>query len=236
MNFFSYIRSWFQWATQVFVDAALGCYGLSWPLETFGNFLGDVFNSLSDFTAQVAGYLWEASNWLEDTVDLLREILNWDAIKSYIRSWLYGIESAIAWFFDWWYQVGQRIETWWSGVQTLVQDWISVATQGFDELKAAWGNFWNETLPDIFSQFEILRANWSQFWSITFPTLVSFTWLTTWWNSRVQDVQDLIESAFTLRESLWEGWQELKDQVIELFADPEEWLLDKIEQMLARFW
>lgn len=223
MNFFDHLRSWFIKAANVFLNLALDAY--SWPIV--GEWLGDGFAALLDFASECAYYLWKASNWYEDTVDALRDILSWATIKNYIRSWLEGIESAIAWFFDWWYQVGNRINYWWQGTWSTVQDWIAAATQGFDELKAAWDNFWNVTWPDILSQLELQRENWIRFWAVTFPTLVSFSWLGIWWDSRFQDVQDLINSAFTLRDSLWAGWQDIRDSVLEFFADPLEWLLTR---------
>jgi len=41
------------------------------------------------------------------------------------------------------------------------------------------------------------------------------------------DVLDLIDSAFTLRESLWSGWQEIRDLVFEFFNDPWAWLEER---------
>lgn len=113
---------------------------------------------------------------------------------------------------------------------------IDAATQGIDELQTAWHNFWNVTWPGLLNDLEDLRANWSNFWSVTFPTLVSLTWLATWWTSTMRDVLDLIDSAFTLRDSLWAGWQEIRDTVLEFFSDPLKFLYDRLEDFMDRYW
>ena len=81
--------------------------------------------------------------------------------------------------------------------------------------------------PEFTANFTNLKAAWDTFWTVTFPTLVSWAWLTTWWNSRLEDIQGLINSAFTIREGLWTGWQDWRDKVVEFFTDPLEWLLAK---------
>lgn len=232
MNFFDLLRSWFIKAANVFLNLALDAY--SWPIV--GDWLGDGFAALVDFASECAYALWKASNWYEDTVELLQDILSWTTIRNLIRGWLEGIESVIEWFSDWWIWVGGRIDYWWSGVISDVQDMIDAATQGIDDLRAAWDNFWTVTWPELLDDIENLGAAWTNFWNITFPTLVSFTWLTTWWASTMRDVLDLIDSAFTLRESLWEGWQEIRDNVLEFFADPLKWLYDRLEDFMDQYW
>lgn len=232
MNFFDSMRSWFIFVTGVLVRAALDAYNHWLPL----GWLGDALRYLSDFTAAIAGYLYDASWWYEGTTTAIGQILSWETLKNLIQSWLAGIEDAISWIQDWWGWVGQRIDYWWQSELQTVRDWIAAATQGFDQLKAAWDNFTRVTLRDIFDQFELLRANWNQFWAVTFPSLVSFTWLSTWWNSRLQDVQSLIDSAFTIREDIWTGWQELRDQVVDFFADPWAWLYERLDDFIERFW
>ncbi|KKK66018.1 hypothetical protein LCGC14_2968300, partial [marine sediment metagenome] len=87
--------------------------------------------------------------------------------------------------------------------------------------------FWNITWPAWLAQFETLRASWDNFWVTIYPGLVSFAWLTTWWNERLADVAGLIDSAFTIREGLWDGWQDVRGAVLEFFSDPLEWLWSK---------
>jgi len=232
MNFFDSIRSWFIWATNKLVGAAMDAYNSWLPLD----WLGDALNALSTFTSRVAGYLFVASNWYEDTRVRLLELLSWSTIQGYIRNWLTGIEAAVSWFLNWWLRVGQRIDYWWLGVWSTVQDWIDAATQGLDELKAAWGNFWSTTLPDILGQLELLRANWRQFWTVTFPTLVDFTRLEIWWNGKVEDIQRLIRGAMADFDDLFTWWADFKEDVVLFFTDPWAWLYNKFDDFFERFW
>lgn len=232
MNFFDHLREWFIWAANVFLNLALDCYNSVLPLD----WLGDGFAALVDFTSECAYYLWKASQWYEDTIDLLSDILSWSSIQNYIRGWLEGIEEAIAWFSDAFSNVVSIIDAWWGSIQSTVQDWIAVATQGFDELKAAWDNFWTVTWPGLLDDIAGLKSEWTNFWSITYPTLVSFTWLTSWWNDKLTDIQALINTAIQELAPFWEGWQEIRDQVMEFFADPLKWLYDRIEDFMDRYW
>ncbi|KKL06247.1 hypothetical protein LCGC14_2597960, partial [marine sediment metagenome] len=146
------------------------------------------------------------------------------------------LEDVVDWWGRWPTWVAQAINDWWSGTGTAVQDWIAVAIA---ELEGAWEDwlyFWNITWPAWLAQFETLRASWDNFWTGLYPSLVSFTWLTTWWTSTMGEVQDLIDSAFTVRDSLWSGWQELRDQVVEFFTDPWAWLYNRFDDFIERFW
>jgi len=232
VNFFDYIRSWFIWATNVLVRAAIDCYQS--PL--LPDFLGDAFSDLSDWTSEVAGWLWDAGNWYDYVEDWLAEILPWLDIKQAIRSWLYGIENLVSWWSNWWDNILGRIESWWTGTSLTVQGWISVAVQPFNAVLTAWTNFWNNLWPALGQLVDSINSSWDNFWTNIYPTLVDFTWLTSWWNSRVTEVSQLINSAFTLRESLWSGWQELRDQVVEFFTDPWGWLYDRLDDFIERMW
>lgn len=186
-----------------------------------------LFRSVAMRFFYLAEDFYDFGEWAYSVVDDLRDILTWSNIRSLIRSWLPDLEDLVDWWDWWWVWVGQEIDDWWWYTKNTVQGWIDIATQGFDELVTAWSDFWNITWPNLLAITNSLSAAWDNFWSITFPTLVSFTWLTTWWDSRLADISGLIDTAFTLREGLWSGWQEVKDSVIEFFADPWEWLLTK---------
>ena len=60
--------------------------------------------------------------------------------------------------------------------------------------------------------------------------------INTWWTSTMWEVQELINSAFIVRESLWSGWQDLRDKVTEFFTDPEDWLYKSVDRIIERFW
>ena len=113
--------------------------------------------------------------------------------------------GAWAWVTNAVQNITDTIGDWWLVAQTTVQGWIAAATEGLADLKVAW----------------------STFWSVTLPTLVDFAWLTTWWTSRLTDIGNLIDSAFTLRSGLWEGWQEARTNVSNFITTPLDWLWER---------
>lgn len=223
MSFLAYIVEDLNAATDFFYDIYREVLDWVWPFWYAAEFFYDlsiVFNWLAwDFH--------DFGEWVYTVVDDLRDILTWSNIRSLIRSWLPDIEDLVDWWDWWWVWVGQEIDDWWWYTKNTVQGWIDLATQGFDELVTAWDSFWNITWPNLLAITNSLSAAWDNFWTVTFPTLVAFTWLDTWWDSRLIDISDLIDTAFTLREGWWLDWLEIKDQVVEFFVDPWEWLLTK---------
>jgi len=175
-------------------------------------------------------------NWTYNVNEKLGEAFSWDTVKSLILSWLPDLEKVIAWWSDWWQQILWSIEEWWLGVQTAVKEWIAAATEGLNSLIVAWDNFWTITWPELTGELANLRGEWNNFWSITYPTLVSFSWLGTWFAGKLLEIQGLINSAFTVRESFWAGWQDWRDKVTEFFTDPEEWLYKAADRIIERFW
>ncbi|GAH38074.1 unnamed protein product, partial [marine sediment metagenome] len=65
------------------------------------------------------------------------------------------------------------------------------------------------------------------FFTITLPNLLTFEWLSIWWNARLLDINSLIESWTVTLSPFWEGWQEIRESVFEFFTDPLTWLETK---------
>jgi len=152
--------------------------------------------------------------WLDWAADQIDEILSWSNIRSLIRSWLYKIEDALDWFLNWTYWIGQYINDWWSGILPYILSYIDDAVEGLEDFATTWNNFWTNI----------------------FPNLVSFAWLDTWWQSRLLDIDALIEGWLTSFQPFWEGWQEVRDEVTSFFADPLQWVYDKLDEFFERFW
>lgn len=207
------IADFFYDAYQEVKDWVYPFYYLKYPLYgIYGRFrwLADWFEDFNDWADDVA---YEISHM----------ITSWD-IFTLLETWLDWAEDAWYWVRYAFKNVTDIVTDWWTGILPYVLDYIDSAVGGLADLATIWDNFWTVTWPEWISSFDSLKAEWDNFWTVTFPTLVSFAWLTTWWTSTMGDVLDLIDSAFTLRESLWTGWQEIRDQVLEFFNDPLEWL------------
>ncbi|GAI90757.1 unnamed protein product, partial [marine sediment metagenome] len=70
-------------------------------------------------------------------------------------------------------------------------------------------DWWNTEFQELRDIAEAV----TYFFTVTLPTLASKL-----------DVRDLIDSAIEELRPFIEGWQEIKDSVLEFFVDPLEWL------------
>ena len=220
MAFMNWIVERLSDAAGFFWDIGLEVYDWVWPFYLASDF----FFSLQGVFANLAWDFSEFAEWVDDAVGQLADILSWSNIRSLIEGWLDGIDDIIDWFGNWWVWVGQEIDDWWQSVKDDVQGLIDSATQGLAGLLATWDSFWNITWPQWMGEFDTLLAAWDDFWTTTFPDLVNFSWLETWFNTKILDIQRLIDTAIGNWAPLLESWQEVKDNVIEFSADPLEWL------------
>lgn len=178
-------------------------------------------------------YFGYFNDWLDWASGRLNEILStWD-IQSYFQWWLDAAANAWDWVYNAWDNIWQEVDTWWSTTKLTVQGWldwleielkglISQVDLGLTSLRHSWDNFVSKipTIDEIIEWFKNWGGNvWSE--------------ITNWWSSTVNDVQGLIDSAFVSRESFWSGWQDVRDNVIEFFSNPLDWLASHIEDW---FW
>jgi len=198
--------------------------------------LAPTFTNMGYWFADISWWFIELRDPILRMYDTTLEMVTLNNVWDYFKTWFEWAEWAWDWVSHAWSNVWSIVEGWWQATSSTVQGWIDIATQGLDALKVAWSDFWNTTWPQWTAQFNTLSAAWTNFWTVTFPTLVDFSWLWTWWNARLQDINNLVNTAFTLREKLWEGWQELRNQVTEFFSDPEDWLYKAVDRIIERFW
>lgn len=144
---------------------------------------------------------------IDHIIVAIKAFINWDNLLAWFKDWGDKILEAWNWVTSAITNILAAIGDWWLEVQETVKGWIAIAVEGLAPLLEAWDNFW----------------------TVIFPTLVSFTWLGTWWDSRLLDIQGLIDTAFAIRKSWWEGWQDIRDTVIEFFTNPLNWLVTRIE-------
>lgn len=223
MSWMTSIVSWLKSIESYFYNAYLEVYGWIYPFWL----LSSPLLYASRGFGWLAYYFSLFNNWLVWAQGELGKVLNWDTIWSYLLNYVPNLIQLRDWFYNWVTYVTNTITSWWSATFVTVKGWISTAVQPFKAMLTAWNNFWQTTWPQWTSSFNSLKSAWDNFWSYTFPTLVSFSWLETWWNSRLQDIQGLINSAFTARASLWAGWQEMRADVAGFFSDPVEFIWER---------
>lgn len=220
MQFMTGIITRLNDTSQWFYKIYLNCYTAGWPLDSIASW----FYGLSTFFSDLAWYFRDFSQWVSDVSSKIGKYLSWDTIWSYILSYIPNLIQIRDWFYGWVTNVTGVITNWWSATSLTVQGWISAAVGELTALAGVWSNFWNTLWPQLTTAFNSLKSAWDNFWLVTFPNLVSWDWLTTWWNSRLQEVQGLIDTAVRDVAGMAEGWQDMKSDVVTFFQDPVEFI------------
>lgn len=206
-----------DWIVELLYDVCLFFYDIyqevkDWP--DWASFISEFFYSLYDAFYDLAKAFEDFDEWVDDVADRVRDILDFENIWDYFEDWFTWAEDAWNWVEDAWDRVTNIVDEWWLVTSSTVAGWIAAATEGFDELKEAWDDFWTNTLP----------------------TLISFDWLSTWWEDRLLDIQDLIDAPVKTIMDILESWQEVRDSVLEFFSDPFQWIYDRLDEFFERFW
>lgn len=204
---------------------------LNWDIFTWKVYVGDAIES---------GIDW-AIDWLNWAIyqgeqAWSKAVAAWDKAVEIGQNLLSTIYSEVG-------KLANRISTWWSDLgewwttrQPIIQGWIDVARGwlndrlnwvqgGLDQLRQKWDNFWTSTWPQLLRDFNALVVQVGNFFTQTLPRLAEKLDITKAFNDFRLEWKDLF--------NFWSGF---KDSIVAFFEDPEKWLLDKIEKMLARFW
>jgi len=194
--------------------------GWIWPF----NLVSGPFYWLSVNFNNLAWGFYHFWDWVNDISARIGGALSWDTVWNFIISRFPQIEQLRDWFYNWWNNVTGAVTSWWSATSVTVQGWIQEAKQyaaslvssitaGLLTLQGAWDGF-KVRIPTI----DGVIYWWSN-WTGNVLTAVN-----SWWTGKLTEVQGLINSAFTARASFWEGWQDMRDNVLEFFADPVEYI------------
>ncbi len=203
-----------------FYSLYLTTLGWVWPFYLLAN----LFYGLSDLFSMLAWSFSDFFTLVNELVSRIDQVLSWDAIQSLILGWFPWLESLGSWFGNWWNNVSSVVTSWWSATQVLVLAWVQSAR-----------DFAADLFNQVSSALASLQASWDQF-QPRIPVLDQVTawwgnWtgnvlsaVNAWWTERLLEVQYLISSAFTARESLWAGWQDIRTSVLEFLQDPVEFI------------
>lgn len=93
---------------------------------------------------------------------------------------------------------------WLGAMATIVNTWLD-ALPSWNEVWAWWTDWWGNILPN----------------------------LTSWWNGRLLDIQSLIDTAFLDYTPFWEGWQDIRNEVLEFLSDPLDWIKTHVFEVMV---
>jgi len=178
------------------------------------NLIAPVFLWVSDSFIDFAHYLGQFSAWVWWAQDWISKILTWDYILSLIMPYIQWGINAWNWVVNAWNNIWNEITIWWATIQTIVTGWIDVAKQ------------WAKDLIDQVSiGLNYLSSAWTEFTTTVLPKLASWT-----------GVGELITSYL----ENWFPWYntlvEIKDELFEFFADPIDYVYNKMDEFFERWW
>jgi len=194
--------------------------GMGWPFYL----LAPALRGLEEAFNWLAYHFTAFSNWVSDVGVKVSGILDQGDIIGLLRTWLDYAEWAWTWVRDAGANITGIIKDWWVERLSDIKGLIDIATEGFDDLRVAWDSFWNITFPEWTATLEILKDDIAFFFKWQFPELFNITTAEEWWKTKLKEVTDYVDTQLKLLEPLLAGWQELRDEVIEFFNDPWEWL------------
>jgi len=220
MQFMNWLIQGCNDASSFFYSIYLEVLGWVYPFRYAAGFFYQlclIFNDLAwDF--------YYFNQWVDDVAAKVGNILSWSTIWSYILSNVPNLTAIRDWFYSWWNNVLSAVNSWWASTQNTVTGWIASA-QSYLQNQINSLNTWFTNLQ---AQINALIGNLPSFNEI-------LSWFADWWSNVLgkiiawgalpaQQIQSLIDSAFGQREPFWAGWQDIRDNVIEFFSDPLEWL------------
>lgn len=218
MSFMTSIIDALDSVSDWFYKLYLEVYGWVYPFWLTADF----FYQLSVLFNTLAWRFYDFSLWVSEVQGKVSLVLSWSTIWSSVLGMVPNLLQLRDWFYNWVTFVTNTVNTWWGATSLTVQAWVQsakdMATSLFNQLnnalaslQSAWDSFKGK-VPTI----DAVISWWGNWWGNVLPQLG------TWWNSRLLEVQGLIDSAFLTRQSLWSGWQEMRENVVEFFADPVE--------------
>lgn len=182
----------------------------------------------------------KAWNWVKNAFWNVWEVINtwWETKRSevlgIVNAALGGVVEAAINAWNWvknaWWNTWDIIDNWWSVKQWDVKALISSAVEWLENIGQTFNNFWTNLWPALVAEFNNLKSAWGNFWSVTLPRLVSFDQLESWWQSRVKDVQGLLNTTTRELARLSEGWLDMRQQVVTFFADPVEFIWQRFTE------
>jgi len=220
MQFMNWIIQRCNDASSFFYSIYLEVYGWVYPFYLAAGFFYQlclIFNNL-------AWNFYDFAQWVDDVAAKVVNILSWSTIWSYILSNVPNLTAIRDWFYSWWGNVTAVVSSWWTSTQNTVQGWISIAQSYLQDQI----NNLNTWFADLQMHIETLIGN--------LPSLNEvLNWFTSWWGNVLgqiiawgalpaQQIQSLIDSAFSLRDSFWAGWQDVRDNIIEFISNPVEFI------------
>lgn len=208
-----------------------------------------VLNALAGIFADVAGFFWglyirmsgdPILGWMASWWRAIARLFDQVSFGLILfRDWCMNVADEIATFLDSWDILGLlAIPIKWA---QDAWDWISSAWTNVWQIVTAW---WESTaLPFVNGLIDIaktwageliniaqigvnlLMATWDHFWTTTLPTLAT-----------IFTVENLIDSTIKVWFPFYDELVSIWNEILEFFADPPQYVYNKLDEFFERFW
>lgn len=181
-------------------------------------------------------YFGNFNSWLAIVDNRIDDILNESNILNLLDWWLDTVVDNWNWIRNSWFNVSVIVNDWWLNNRYIVLGWIDDAIDiteslfaslsfRLSDLQSDWDNFAGK-IPSLDEVLSWFPNRWIEFSNI----------FNQFFNERLTDIQNLIDTAFVTRQNFWNGWQEVYINMGSFFEDPLQWVNNKIDEFFERFW
>jgi len=232
MFFLDGIEEWLAVARDWFNEAYLEVKDWIVPF----NYLADPLHWIYIAFTWLTELFGDFNDWVDDAASKIGEILSEVDIWSLFSVPIEWAQNAWEWVSNAWNNVWSEVESWWSSMVATVTGWIDAAVEGLSDLRVAWDSFWTVTWPEWTGNFSWLQAAWDGFVTSTLPSLVGISWIWDWWSDRLLDIGGLIDSTLRVWFPMYDTFREIWDEIEAFFADPVEYVFNKLDDFFEREW
>lgn len=153
-------------------------------------------------------------DWCLNVADEIATFLDAFEIWDYLSRPIQYAIDAWNWVFEAWTNVWQIVNAWWSTITSTVQGWIDAAI---------------DVVNSIINQIQFMvdvAASWiGEFVTITLPTLAD-----------IFTVENLIDSTIKTWFPFYDELVSIWNEILEFFADPPQYVYNKLDEFFERFW
>lgn len=205
-NIFSFVWDISDW----FLDAYLEVSGWIWPFNHLKYPLYGLYKVFWGLLNPIAHFgAWARDIWLK-VEDIISEWDIWSILSVPIR-WA---EDAWNWVRYAWINVLNLIGDWWGSTSCIVLGWIDVAKQWL-----------SDRIEEVKALASKTSSDLSNFFTVTLPQLVG-------WGELDSIIISYLRTWFPMYNSFCLLW----DSIEEFFADPLEWIYNRLEDFFERYW
>lgn len=210
MDWLHTLLSWWASFSNLLRSWKVNSYDWMWPLKIIAPF----FQALSSIADGLFSGFFDFVYWADEINRDIQEKAGQSWVYDLLWAFLSPINNTLNWLTNRLDNIGSTITTWWSGVSTTVLGWVDTAKT------YALG-----LVNNLQGAFNSLQSWWNNFTATVLPTLASRF-----------DVDQMIKSTLASWFPFYNDLVKLWDEIEAFFADPLQWVYNKMDEFFERFW